>query len=1281
MSRFHHFIGFALLFGRSLAQESPESPRSTPQDVAGSFPGEIGMHHRVHAWTETRRDAAGHAQEVPHRVVEIANGMNYWDGGAWVPSDPRFEVTPDAFAAVRTSHRVWLRGNLNEEGAVTVMTPDGQVLRSTPVAIGLYDAASGESAIVGEIQDCEGVQVSDTEVCYENAFRGDGVVADVVYTMSQGTFEQDVVIRGRLDPTAYGFPAETTQIRIVTEFVDPPRPERTRRPLRVERDEQVRERMVSPDLIDETLAFGELTFWTGTAYTAAAGSRERGGVPVAKEWVRGERTFLVESAEYGSLAEEMELLPEVDPVADQAMRRVRRTSSDHYALMARVPRKGEAKAAIPRRMLTLADAGAGKGRGIVIDYSAALTPSTSVLCGDTTYYVSGPVSLGAVTIEGGTVVKHAENTFIQLMSTVTCKTSSYRPAICTAETDGSVGEPVPGKATSVPDRFAYANPALYTYFLSAPTLSNISIRYAKVGIQVFGSSGFSATIANVQLVNCIKGISIVGCGSGGCTASVTVNNALFSRVNQPLHVSVPFATYCYLNNCTVDNKGWTDVDPCYMVTRSGGTASVQFKNSVFTNVSTLSYGSPTLTGDHNGFATTSLRFGTFQSVSAVPFQTRGGGKYYLAAGSIFKDGGTTAGLPSALLNDLKLRTTEPPMALTVSGDTSLWRTTRRDTDTPDLGYHYGALDYTLANVSLAATLNLHNGVALGLSGECGLNVQPNGHVNSEGTPLQMNCVASLANVQEEPFGNGGNLFLSLAEGSVPRLDFRFSEFSVGQGKLGTLLDTSASLERLTFRDSVLCNAKVSVAPASAPATVSLVNNLLDRCHVSLTRGSVSSFAASFYNNLFIRTPLSDTSLRALKLNAGTTGTIWDVADNVFDGATQELVPAYNIVPAPSINRSCNGFMGSTQNSLPCNIVGRQDRTQVAVSYQTGALGGYYIPTTATSLIDAGSQSAADAGLYHYTTTTDNVKEQNGIVDIGFHYVAVEYGQRGLVGFWRMDESTGTTAKDCSGNGRDGTLYGAATWSAYGRRGGALNLDGLDDCARVVSTLVLTTDSQFSYAAWFKWTGGGGGSDGRKFILESTGSGNPYVLSACVNGSGKIQVYSSLSSGTTPNLIGATTIWPNQWYHLAVTWDRTGGANNLKLYLNGVVDGQVTTLLGYPVATTGLMIGTYRGANDRWFRGLVDDVRVFNRALGIDEVAVVRDSLNPNTVLADDDRDGAPDCSEDANGDGIFQSGSERSSYLVVDTDGDGVADGLEVSLGRSSLQREANWIWLSPSPN
>jgi len=58
------------------------------------------------------------------------------------------------------------------------------------------------------------------------------------------------------------------------------------------------------------------------------------------------------------------------------------------------------------------------------------------------------------------------------------------------------------------------------------------------------------------------------------------------------------------------------------------------------------------------------------------------------------------------------------------------------------------------------------------------------------------------------------------------------------------------------------------------------------------------------------------------------------------------------------------------------------------------LGAFYYPTNGsstslTNLFDAGSRNATNAGLYHFTTTTNQVKEATTTVDTGYHYVAVD----------------------------------------------------------------------------------------------------------------------------------------------------------------------------------------------------------------------------------------------------------------------------------------------------
>src|ERR1051326_1608471 len=109
-----------------------------------------GPHSRTWTAQETNRSAAANspnsrrpAARRGSTVVELGTGMNYWNGSEWIPSEPVFEVSSerDAFVAARVQHKIRLAADIATADAVTVTTPDGIVLKSTPLAIGLFDAA------------------------------------------------------------------------------------------------------------------------------------------------------------------------------------------------------------------------------------------------------------------------------------------------------------------------------------------------------------------------------------------------------------------------------------------------------------------------------------------------------------------------------------------------------------------------------------------------------------------------------------------------------------------------------------------------------------------------------------------------------------------------------------------------------------------------------------------------------------------------------------------------------------------------------------------------------------------------------------------------------------------------------------------------------------------------------------------------------------------------------------------------------------------------------------
>jgi hypothetical protein len=141
-------------------------------------------------------------------------------------------------------------------------------------------------------------------------------------------------------------------------------------------------------------------------------------------------------------------------------------------------------------------------------------------------------------------------------------------------------------------------------------------------------------------------------------------------------------------------------------------------------------------------------------------------------------------------------------------------------------------------------------------------------------------------------------------------------------------------------------------------------------------------ALTAYNNLFWQ---STVALNYLDSSASD-HPAWKIDDSMFDTATNSLVG--NGSYTNHITIANDGFYNITNLLGGTNIL-----TVTNLAYATGTLGPWYIGSSSPTVLYAGSRSAANAGLYHYTIQTNQVPDGTNTVSIGFHYVVTDMGER------------------------------------------------------------------------------------------------------------------------------------------------------------------------------------------------------------------------------------------------------------------------------------------------
>jgi hypothetical protein len=250
----------------------------------------------------------------------------------------------------------------------------------------------------------------------------------------------------------------------------------------------------------------------------------------------------------------------------------------------------------------------------------------------------------------------------------------------------------------------------------------------------------------------------------------------------------------------------------------------------------------------------------------------------------------------------------------------------------------------------------------------------------------------------------------------------------------------------------------------------------------------------------------------------------------------------------------------------------------------------------TKTLDVGNKTSTTVtGLTDGTRYFFAVRAYKGSLTSGYsNEISTVVGA--LVAAYGFNESSGTTVSDSSGKGNHGTLLNATRTT--GKFGRALSFNGSNSLVTIPDKSSLDLTKGMTLSAWVYPTVDLSGW--KSLIAKERTGGFAYSLHA---NSDANRPNNAVHIGTSyQHLKSGNKVAKNKWTHIAATYD---GATQ-RLFVNGVQVGSRSQTGSLSVTANPLRIGGDTVLAGRYFKGLIDDVRVHNRALIAAEIAAMKE---------------------------------------------------------------------------
>lgn len=200
---------------------------------------------------------------------------------------------------------------------------------------------------------------------------------------------------------------------------------------------------------------------------------------------------------------------------------------------------------------------------------------------------------------------------------------------------------------------------------------------------------------------------------------------------------------------------------------------------------------------------------------------------------------------------------------------------------------------------------------------------------------------------------------------------------------------------------------------------------------------------------------------------------------------------------------------------------------------------------------------------------------------------------GLVGWWRFDEGEGNIAEDSSGNENHGTIYDA-TW-IDGKYGKAMYFNGINNYVEISADESFNFAKAITVSAWIKRDAA---LTSDFVIWRKTLPDNHYLCLRYANNKPDFDLHID----ETWRFCQSPYAIDTDWHFLAGTYDAEGD-RTLRLYVDGnlVRSSPLSGLSTYDLVDTfdkGRIGASFDG---RYAKGIIDEVRIYNRVLSVDEI--------------------------------------------------------------------------------